>query len=85
MVAAAPSSNDLAPAPRPSHGKKTGDKRTRDDGEDDDDSDGDDDDDGLEILPARRARKKVKAQDVSKSTARMSTNGAAKKGSKSGK
>ncbi|KAL1727820.1 hypothetical protein EV714DRAFT_216508 [Schizophyllum commune] len=85
MVAAAPSSNDLAPATRPSQGKKTGDKRTRDDGEDDDDSDGDDDDDGLEILPARRARKKVKAQDVSKSTARMSTNGAAKKGSKSGK
>ncbi|KAI4523626.1 hypothetical protein K525DRAFT_195943 [Schizophyllum commune Loenen D] len=85
MVAAASLSNDLAPATRPSQGKKTGDKRTRDDGEDDDDSDGDDDDDGLEILPARRARKKVKAQDVSKSTARMSSNDAAKKGSKSGK
>ncbi|KAI5900759.1 uncharacterized protein SCHCODRAFT_01167722 [Schizophyllum commune H4-8] len=85
IAAAASSSTDRAPAARPSQGKQTGDKRTRDDGEDDDKSDDEDDDGGLVFLPARRARKKVKAQDVNKSTARTSSNGASKKGGKLGK
>ncbi|KAL1713340.1 hypothetical protein EV715DRAFT_267303 [Schizophyllum commune] len=79
------SSNDPGSSQRPSRAKKTGDKRSRnDDGESEDDDD-DDESDGSEFLPARRARKKVRAQGSNKPPARASSKGASKKGGKSGK
>ncbi|KAL1727815.1 hypothetical protein EV714DRAFT_238529 [Schizophyllum commune] len=79
------SSNDSGPSQRPSRAKKTGDKRSRDDDGESEDDDDDDEPDGSEFLPARRARKKVRAQGSNKPPARASSKGASKKGGKSGK
>ncbi|KAL1727817.1 hypothetical protein EV714DRAFT_275261 [Schizophyllum commune] len=79
------SSSDSGPSQRPSRAKKTGDKRSRDDDGESEDDDDDDEPDGSEFLPARRARKKVRAQGSNKPPARASSKGASKKGGKSGK